>query len=54
MIKQNSRVWIFVEQALKKLESITYWTTSADEWHEDIQMAKEHLKKAIKKLEEDR
>ncbi len=50
----NGRVWIFVDQALKKLKSISHWTTSADTWYEDLQIAEEHLKLALKKLEEER
>ena len=51
---ENSRVWLFLDQALRKLQNVTYWTTSADEWHRDIEIAKKHLKEALKKLEEDK
>ena len=50
----NGRVWIFVDQALKKLKSISHWTTSADIWHEDLKLAEKHLKLALKKLEEEK
>ena len=54
MKQQNARVWIFADQALKKLKSISHWTTSADSWHEDIQIARKHLELALKKLQEDK
>ena len=51
---ENNRVWLFLDQALRKLQNVTHWTTSADKWHDDIQDAKKAIKKALKKLEEDK
>tara|TARA_X000001388_G_C2206037_1_gene113147 strand:+ start:796 stop:1032 length:237 start_codon:yes stop_codon:yes gene_type:complete len=51
---ENNKVWLYLDQALRKLQNVTHWTTSADEWHEDIIAAKESIKEALKKLEEDK
>ena len=51
---ENNRVWLYLDQALRKLQNVTHWTTSADQWHDDIQDAKDAIKKALKKLEEDK
>ena len=51
---ENNKVWLYLDQALRKLQNVTHWTTSADEWYEDIRLAKHHLKEALRKLEEDK
>ena len=54
MKDKNNKVWLYLDQALRKLQSITHWTTTADEWHEDVNIAKQHLKRALTKIERDR
>ena len=51
---ENNKVWLYLDQALRKLQNVTHWTTSADEWYEDIIAAKDSIKEALKKLEEDK
>jgi len=54
MKAENNKVWLYLDQALRKLQNVTHWTTSADEWHEDIIAAKDSIKEALKKLEKDK
>ena len=51
---ENNKVWLYLDQALRKLQNVTHWTTSADEWHDDIQNAKHAIKAALEKLEKDK
>ncbi len=48
----NSRLWLAVDTALRKLQNIQHWTTSLDLCKEDITDAIIALKKAKKKIEE--
>ena len=50
----NEKLWLLVDSTLKKLLHAQYWTTSIDPYKEDIDQAVESLKKAKKKLEEDK
>ena len=54
MKTENNKVWLYLDQALRKLQSISHWTTSADAWNKDIEEAKILLKRALKKLQEDK
>ncbi len=47
----NSRLWIAVDSALRKLQNIQHWTTSLDPYKEDLEEAIEALKEAKKKIE---
>jgi len=48
----NSRLWLAVDSALRKLQNMQHWTTSLDPYKEDIEAAIEALKKAKIKIEE--
>jgi len=50
----NSRLWLAVDSALRKLQNIKHWTTSLDPYQKDIEEAIEALKKAKKKIEEEK
>ena len=50
----NSRLWLAVDSALRKLQSAQHWTTSLDPYKENIEEAIEALKKAKKKIEAER
>jgi len=54
MKAENNKVWLYLDQALRKLRSISHWTTSADAWNKDILEAMRLLEQALKKLEEDK
>jgi len=54
MKTENNKVWLYLDQALRKLQSISHWTTSADPWYKDIEEAKSLLKEALRKLEVDK
>ena len=54
MQSENNKVWLYLDQALRKLQNITHWTTSADPWHEDIKEARRLVEAALKKLENDK
>tara|TARA_R110001583_G_scaffold57214_1_gene171754 strand:+ start:935 stop:1099 length:165 start_codon:yes stop_codon:yes gene_type:complete len=54
MKAENNKVWLYLDQALRKLQSISHWTTSADPWNKDIEEAKILLQRALKKLEGDK
>jgi hypothetical protein len=54
MKAENNKVWLYLDQALRKLQSISHWTTSADPWYKDIEEAKVLLMEALKKLEVDK
>ncbi len=50
----NARLWMAVDSALRKLQNIQHWTTSIDPYKEDIEEAIEALKRAKKKIEEEK
>jgi hypothetical protein len=50
----NSRLWLAVDAALRKLQNMQYWITSVDPFQKDIEEAVEALKKAKKKIEEEK
>jgi hypothetical protein len=49
----NSRLWLAVDSALRKLQSANYWATSVDKYKEDIEAAIAALKEAKRKIEEE-
>ena len=53
-IMKNDKLWLMVDSILKKLLRAQYWTTSIDPYKQDIDQAVESLKKAKKKLEEEK
>ncbi len=50
----NSRLWLAVDSALRKLQNANHWVTSVDKYKEDIEAAIAALKEAKKKIEEER
>ena len=54
MKEENTKVWLYVDKAYRNLMYIRHWTTSADEWNEDLKLAIKHLESALKKLKEDK
>lgn len=50
----NSRLWLAVDSAIRKLQNASYWTTSLDSYKEDIDAAIAALKNAKKKIEEEK
>ena len=50
----NEKLWLLVDSTLKKLLHAQHWTTSIDPYKQDIDQAVESLKKAKKKLEEEK
>tara|TARA_Y100001937_G_C6910490_1_gene237298 strand:+ start:24 stop:206 length:183 start_codon:yes stop_codon:yes gene_type:complete len=53
-IMNNEKLWLLVDSTLKKLLHAQYWATSIDSYKEDIDQAVESLKKAKKKIEEEK
>ena len=54
-MKQGSgRLWLAIDSALRKLQNANYWVTSIDIYKEDIEAAIDALKKAKKKIEEEK
>jgi hypothetical protein len=51
---KNDKLWLMVDSILKKLLRAQYWTTSIDPYRQDIDEAVESLKKAKKKIEEEK
>ena len=49
----NTRLWIAVDSALRKLQNIQHWMTSLDPSKKDVEDAIESLKEAKKKIEEE-
>ena len=54
MKKGNAKLWLAVDSALRKLQNMQHWMTSLDPYKEDVAQAIEALKKAKKKIEENR
>ena len=50
----NTRLWIAVDSALRKLQNIQHWMTSLDSSKQDVEDAIESLKEAKKKIEEEK
>ena len=50
----NSRLWLAVDSALRKLQNASYWATSLNTYKEDIDAAIAALKEAKRKIEEER
>ena len=50
----NGRIWLAIDSALRKLQNSSYWITSLDSYKEDIDVAIAALKKAKKKIEEEK
>ena len=51
---KNEKLWLMVDSILKKLLRAQHWTTSIDPYKQDIDQAVESLKKAKKKIEEEK
>lgn len=51
MIGSDEKLWLLLDGVLKRLVRGKFWTTSADEWNDDIKEAISSLKAAIKKIE---
>ena len=50
----NSRLWLAVDSALRKLQNANHWVTSVDKYKEDIEAAIAALKEAKRKIEAER
>ena len=50
----NSRLWLAVDSALRKLQHASYWATSLNPYKEDIDAAIAALKEAKRKIEEEK
>ena len=50
----NSRMWLLVDSALRKLKSARHWVTSADSYKGDIEAAIAALESALEKIEEEK
>jgi hypothetical protein len=49
----NGKLWLLLDGVLKKLLHGKYWSTSADEWNDDIVKAIEHIKSAMEKIQKE-
>lgn len=50
----NSRMWLLVDSALRKLKSGRHWVTSVDSYKGDIEVAIAALESALKKIEKEK
>ena len=53
MVGSDEKLWILLDGVLKKLLHGKYWSTSADEWNDDLKKAIEHIQEAMKKIEKE-
>ena len=51
MNQQEQKMWLLVDGIVKKLKRARYWTTSADDYHEELMTALSLLESVLKKLE---
>ncbi len=49
---KNEKLWLLLDSVLKKMKHAKYWTTSIDNYNENIKEAIKHLEEALKKIEE--
>ena len=49
----KDRLWLCVDNVIKKLISANHWVTSIDSFKPDLELSIESLKKVRKKIEEE-
>jgi hypothetical protein len=50
---KNDKLWLLIDSIHKKLVRARYWTTSLDDYKQDIEDAIKALEEALKKIEEE-
>lgn len=50
---KNDKLWLLIDSTHKKLVRARYWTTSLDDYKQDIEDAIKALEEALKKIEEE-
>ena len=50
---KNDKLWLLIDSTHKKLVRAMYWTTSLDDYKQDIEDAIKALEEALKKIEEE-
>jgi chaperonin cofactor prefoldin len=51
MVGSDEKLWLLLDGVLKRLVGGKFWSTSADEWDDDLKNALESLRAAMKKIE---
>ncbi|MDB2481741.1 hypothetical protein N9W84_01080 [bacterium] len=51
MVGSDEKLWLLLDGIFKKLLGGKLWTTSADEWNDDVIEAIEKIRSAMEKIE---
>lgn len=50
MNQHEQKMWLLVDGVVKKLKRVRYWTTSADDYHQELMMALHLLEEVLRKI----
>ena len=51
MKEHEQKVWLLVDNVIRKLKRAKYWTTSIDDYHQELMMAISLLEEVLRKVE---
>ena len=54
MNEHKQKMWLLIDGVVKKLKRAKYWTTSADDYHQELMMALSLLEEVLRKIEEEK
>ena len=53
MNEHEQKMWLLLDNIIRMLKRAKYWTTSVDDYHQDLLMALSLLEAALEKIEKE-
>ena len=54
MNEHEQKMWLLVDGIVKKLKRAKYWTTSVDDYNQELMMALSLLEEVLRKIEKEK
>ena len=54
MNEHEQKMWLLVDAVVKRLKQARYWTTSADDYHQELMMALHLLEEVLRKINKEK
>jgi hypothetical protein len=50
MNEHEQKMWLLIDNVIRRLKRAKYWTTSADDYHQELMMALHLLEEVLRKI----
>lgn len=54
MNEHEQKMWLLVDAVVRRLKQARYWTTSADDYHQELMMALHLLEEVLRKINKEK